>query len=65
MNSIDLFCGCGGMTLGFEWSGYNSIITSDIDENCGKTIKRNFPNTNFILGNISNVNCCNGSFLYL
>jgi DNA (cytosine-5)-methyltransferase 1 len=56
MNSIDLFCGCGGMTLGFEWSGYNSIITSDIDENCGKTIKRNFPNTNFILGDISNVN---------
>lgn len=55
MNSIDLFCGCGGMTLGFEWSGYNSIITSDIDENCGKTIKRNFPNTKFILGDISNV----------
>lgn len=56
INTIDLFCGCGGMTLGFEWSGYNSIITSDIDENCGKTIKRNFPNTNFILADIVNVN---------
>lgn len=56
MNSIDLFCGCGGMTLGFKWAGYDSIITSDIDENCGKTIKRNFPNTHFILGDISKVN---------
>ena len=56
MNCIDLFCGCGGMTLGFKWSGFDSIITSDIDENCGKTIKKNFPETDFILGDISNVN---------
>ncbi|HSD14106.1 MAG TPA: DNA cytosine methyltransferase [Flavobacterium sp.] len=56
MNCIDLFCGCGGMTLGFKWAGFESIIASDIDENCGKTIARNFPETNFILGDISNVN---------
>jgi DNA (cytosine-5)-methyltransferase 1 len=56
MISIDLFCGCGGMTLGFKWAGYNSLIASDIDENCGKTINRNFPNTKFILGDISNIN---------
>ncbi len=55
MNCIDLFCGCGGMTLGFKWSGFNSIIASDIDENCGKTIEKNFPETKFILGNISEV----------
>jgi DNA (cytosine-5)-methyltransferase 1 len=55
MNCIDLFCGCGGMTLGFKWAGFNSIIASDIDENCGKTIEKNFPETKFILGNISDV----------
>jgi DNA (cytosine-5)-methyltransferase 1 len=55
MNCIDLFCGCGGMTLGFKWAGFNSIIASDIDENCGKTIEKNFPDTKFILGNISEV----------
>lgn len=56
MNCIDLFCGCGGMTLGFKWAGFNSIIASDIDENCGKTINKNFEETTFILGNISEVN---------
>lgn len=55
MNCIDLFCGCGGMTLGFKWAGFNSIIASDIDENCGKTIERNFEETKFILGNISEI----------
>jgi DNA (cytosine-5)-methyltransferase 1 len=55
MNCIDLFCGCGGMTLGFKWAGFNSIIASDIDENCGKTIARNFSETNFLLGNISEI----------
>ncbi|WP_281336728.1 DNA cytosine methyltransferase [Flavobacterium eburneipallidum] len=55
MNCIDLFCGCGGMTLGFKWAGFSSIIASDIDENCGKTINKNFKETTFILGNISEV----------
>jgi DNA (cytosine-5)-methyltransferase 1 len=55
MNCIDLFCGCGGMTLGFKWAGFNSIIASDIDENCGKTIRKNFPETTFIEGDISTI----------
>jgi len=55
MNCIDLFSGCGGMTLGFNWAGFNSLIASDIDENCGDTIKQNFPETKFILGDICNV----------
>jgi DNA (cytosine-5)-methyltransferase 1 len=55
MNCIDLFCGCGGMTLGFKWAGFTSIIASDIDENCGKTIERNFKETKFVLGNISEI----------
>ncbi|MBM3160841.1 MAG: DNA cytosine methyltransferase [Bacteroidetes bacterium] len=55
MKTIDLFCGCGGMTLGFQWAGFDSIIASDIDENCGKTISRNFPKTKFLLGDISNI----------
>lgn len=53
MNSIDLFCGCGGMTLGFKWAGFNSLLASDVDENCGKTINRNFKETEFVLGDIS------------
>ncbi len=53
LNTIDLFSGCGGMTLGFKWAGFNSILASDIDENCEKTFATNFPETPFICGDIS------------
>lgn len=47
MTSIDLFSGCGGMSLGFKMAGFRSIFASDVDENAGKTFMRNFPNTPF------------------
>lgn len=53
LNTIDLFSGCGGMTLGFKWAGFNSILASDIDENCEKTFATNFPEIPFICGDIS------------
>lgn len=52
-NSIDLFSGCGGMTLGFKWAGFNSVLASDIDENCEKTFSTNFPEIPFLCGNLS------------
>src|SRR5690606_38805325 len=53
LNTIDLFSGCGGMTLGYKWAGFNSILASDIDENCEKTFATNFPEIPFICGDIS------------
>lgn len=53
LKSIDLFSGCGGMTLGFGWAGYNSVLASDIDENCEKTFATNFPNIPFLRGDLS------------
>ena len=53
MNTIDLFSGCGGMTLGFQWAGFNSVLASDIDENCELTFTTNFPETPFLCGDIS------------
>lgn len=47
MTSIDLFSGCGGMSLGFQMAGFHSIFASDVDENAGKTFMRNFPQTPF------------------
>jgi len=52
-NTIDLFSGCGGLTLGFAWAGFKSILASDIDENCEATFTANFPNTPFLCGDIS------------
>ena len=56
LNSIDLFSGCGGMTLGFKWAGFNSVLASDIDENCEKTFTKNFPETPFLCGDLSEIN---------
>ena len=30
LNSIDLFSGCGGMTLGFGWAGFNSVLAKSV-----------------------------------
>ena len=54
LNSIDLFSGCGGMTLGFGWAGFNSVLASDIDDNCKKTFATNFPEIPFLCGDLSN-----------
>lgn len=53
--SIDLFSGCGGLSLGFKMAGFNSILASDIDENCALTFKRNFPNTPFLCKDITTI----------
>ncbi|MDU8884868.1 DNA cytosine methyltransferase [Yeosuana sp. MJ-SS3] len=55
LNTIDLFSGCGGMSLGFKWAGYNTLLASDIDENCKKTFTQNFPEVPFICGDLSNL----------
>ncbi len=53
LTSIDLFSGCGGMTLGFAWAGFDSVLASDIDENCLQTFTSNFPDTPFLCGDLS------------
>jgi len=48
INYVDLFCGAGGLTLGFENKGFNNIFSLDVDQNFLKTYKYNFPNHNII-----------------
>lgn len=55
MTSIDLFSGCGGMSLGFKMAGFHSIFASDVDENAGKTFMRNFPETPFKVADICKI----------
>lgn len=50
---VSLFSGCGGLDLGFEWAGFHSILSSDIDENCQKTFATNFPEVPFLCGDLS------------
>lgn len=42
LNTIDLFCGCGGMSLGFQNAGYNIIAAFDNWDAAIETYKKNF-----------------------
>lgn len=43
MNSLDLFAGAGGMTLGFKNAGIKSVAAIEIDRFASETFKYNFP----------------------
>lgn len=38
---VDLFCGAGGLALGFIWAGWQPIIANDIDKDAIETHKTN------------------------
>lgn len=55
MNVIDLFCGCGGFSKGFEQAGFDVRLGIDIWQDAVTTYKANFPNAETIIGDISNL----------
>lgn len=51
--SIDLFCGAGGMTVGFKAAGINSLLSNDIEESACITLKINNPEIPVYCGDIT------------
>lgn len=45
MKIIDLFCGCGGISLGFQLAGHDVIFGLDNNRDAINTFQRNFPNS--------------------
>lgn len=52
---VELFCGCGGTSLGFEMAGYQIAIGADILCPAIETFRNNHKNVSTILGDIKNV----------
>ena len=48
---VDLFCGAGGLSLGFSWAGWEPVAANDIDEKFLETYKKNI-HKNVIPGDI-------------
>jgi DNA (cytosine-5)-methyltransferase 1 len=46
---IDLFCGCGGFTLGMVRAGFNCVAAIDSDESSIGALKKNMPSISNIL----------------
>ncbi len=53
---LDLFCGCGGLSLGFEEAGYNVLLGVDVWEDALKTYKYNHKNSLTLCADISALN---------
>lgn len=45
---LDLFCGCGGLSLGFKNAGYNILLGANLDEVALKTFKHNCEDVNIL-----------------
>lgn len=49
IDSIDLFCGAGGLALGLAQAGFHCRLANDIWEPAAQTFKANFPSSEFLL----------------
>ena len=54
-SAIELFAGAGGLALGVEKAGFNTLALIEIDKNAADTLKLNRPNWNVINDDIANV----------
>ncbi len=52
-NVIDLFCGCGGMSLGFEQAGYNLLLGIDMWEDALVTYRHNHKQNNTLCADLA------------
>ena len=55
MNVIDLFCGCGGLSYGFETAGCNVLLGIDNDSSALNTFRKNHRGSKTIEGDITNI----------
>lgn len=52
---IDLFCGAGGLSLGFDEAGFKNIFSVEFNSEFAKTYRRNFPHHKLLVEDIRNV----------
>lgn len=55
MRCVSLFSGCGGLDLGLRSAGFDIVFATDSDPLCAESHKANFPETNFLVSPIQDV----------
>lgn len=53
--AIELFAGAGGLALGIERAGFDTVALVEIDEDAAHTLKKNRPEWNVICDDIANI----------
>lgn len=52
---IDLFCGAGGLSFGFDKAGFENIFSVEINPEFAKTYKKNFPSHKLLVEDIRDI----------
>lgn len=52
---IELFAGAGGLAIGLENAGFQSVLLNEIDKNSCATLRKNRPQWNVVEGDIAKV----------
>ena len=55
MNTVDLFAGVGGIRLGLEQAGFNTVYSNDFNKHCKKTFDSHFGEDAMTLGDITKI----------
>ena len=56
-STIELFAGAGGLALGVEKAGFNTLGLVEVDKDASDTLRRNRPEWRVINDDIANVSC--------
>ena len=51
-NSIDLFAGCGGLSRGLEWAGFDCLAFNELNSDAADSFAANFPHAIRLDGDI-------------
>ena len=54
-SAIELFAGAGGLALGLEQAGIETVLHVDNDKYCCETLSKNRPNWNVICSDVSKI----------
>ncbi|MBP9802386.1 DNA cytosine methyltransferase [Patescibacteria group bacterium] len=55
LRTIDLFAGVGGIRIGFEKAGFNTVFANDFEKSCAYTYNKNFKTSKLIVEDIRKI----------
>lgn len=55
INIVSVYSGCGGIDIGFERAGFNTVFATDIWDLACNTLQKNFPSTKVVCDDIQNL----------
>jgi DNA (cytosine-5)-methyltransferase 1 len=55
LKTIDLFAGCGGLSLGLEYAGFEVQLASDFKSYAGETFTKNIKNSSYLVADILDI----------